>query len=169
MNLFILDENPALAAQYHCDNHMNGSILEIADMMCMVADHMRIYFEGQYHWSVEASMHPCTQWAKASVHNRAWMMELAENLQKQRELAHPGIKLHKSLRTARVARSLIDPDDKGDWTQHTPFVQLVPAEFQARHSAVCSYRLYYEHKLEHGLKMEWKNRTIPEWLNNGND
>jgi hypothetical protein len=33
MNIFILDEDPAVAASYHCDQHLNKMILESAQML----------------------------------------------------------------------------------------------------------------------------------------
>jgi len=34
MNIFILDNNPKLAAQYHCDKHCVKMILESAQLLC---------------------------------------------------------------------------------------------------------------------------------------
>ena len=34
MNIFFLDENPVLAAHYHCDKHVPKMIVEYAQLMC---------------------------------------------------------------------------------------------------------------------------------------
>ena len=33
MNIFILDEDPSVAAQYHCDKHVVKMVLETAQML----------------------------------------------------------------------------------------------------------------------------------------
>ena len=37
MNVFVLDKDPAKAAQYHCDKHVNKMIVEHLQMMSIVA------------------------------------------------------------------------------------------------------------------------------------
>ena len=34
MNIFVLDENPAKAAEYHCNKHVVKMIIESAQMLC---------------------------------------------------------------------------------------------------------------------------------------
>ena len=34
MNIFLLDKDPKIAAQYHCDKHVVKMILESAQMLC---------------------------------------------------------------------------------------------------------------------------------------
>ena len=36
MNIFFLDENPTLSAQYHVDKHVVKMILETAQLLCSV-------------------------------------------------------------------------------------------------------------------------------------
>ena len=36
MNLFILNENPVIAAQEQCDKHINKMVIESAQMLCTV-------------------------------------------------------------------------------------------------------------------------------------
>lgn len=62
MNIFVLDYNPKLAAQYHCDKHVVKMILESTQIVCSVANELGI--ETPYettHYN-----HPCTVWARES-------------------------------------------------------------------------------------------------------
>ena len=75
MNIFVLDLNPKLCAQYHCDKHVVKMILETAQILYSV------------HWMVETELpsnayklahknHPCCVWARTSLDNYNWLCQL---------------------------------------------------------------------------------------------
>ena len=43
MNIFVLDYNPQVAAEYHCDKHVVKMILESAQILCAV--HRKVYLK----------------------------------------------------------------------------------------------------------------------------
>jgi hypothetical protein len=79
MNIFILDKDPVLAAQYHCDNHIRKLSTEMAQMLNMNS----IYLGGtsfkrdyppytHYKFSKKHINHPCTKWLRESLDNSLW-------------------------------------------------------------------------------------------------
>lgn len=81
MNIFILDENPVLAAQYHCDKHIVKMATEYAQILSTA------------HWKMKSQItldpafssalykpthvnHPCVEWAAAHNQNYLWLWDL---------------------------------------------------------------------------------------------
>lgn len=82
MNIFVLHENPRIAAQYHCDKHVVKMILETAQMLGSAVirhgaqpEQMPLTqsgkpYKGGYHY------HPCTVWAGDTRDNFQWLCQL---------------------------------------------------------------------------------------------
>ena len=69
MNIFVLDENPVIAAQSAIDKHIIKMPLESAQLLCSVfepgaAPYKRTHFN-----------HPCAIWARQSGENFDWLVE----------------------------------------------------------------------------------------------
>jgi hypothetical protein len=103
MNIFILDQNPIKAAEYHCDKHVVKMILESAQMLSTV-HHIAFIrsknldipdFKGQKKiteycktnnpfandiYSVSHLHHPCTVWSYESLENYIWHSALSLSL-----------------------------------------------------------------------------------------
>ena len=91
MNIFILDENPEVAASYHCDKHVCKMILEAGQMLCTAhwvawmnrldikkSDFKRVRdlkaglreevpLENQPPWSMTHMNHPCSIWTRTNI------------------------------------------------------------------------------------------------------
>ena len=74
MNIFVLDNNPHVAAMYACDKHVVKMILESAQMLCSV------HPEGTAPYKRSFYNHPCTKWVRASSENYDWLIEHARAL-----------------------------------------------------------------------------------------
>ena len=91
MNIFVLSENPILAANLHCDQHMHKMILESAQMLsmawhqCGMTGNSWVYRKNQS----SHNKHPCTQWAASSLNNMLWLADLATQLEEVRQIAEP--------------------------------------------------------------------------------
>ena len=71
MNIFVVDEDPVVAAQQLCDKHVVKMILESAQMLCTVAlEHG--YEDAPY--KKAHPKHPCTLWAGKSAENWQWLI-----------------------------------------------------------------------------------------------
>lgn len=142
MNIFVLDTNPALAAQAHADIHVNKMILEAAQMLCTA-------YGGPYRPTHKN--HPCTRWVAESEANAYWLVELAYYLNEEAKLRYGKTTDHKSW-------EVIESLDICSSGAITPFAQAMPDEYKDE-DAVLAYRTYYRTK----PKIEWNYTEPPEW------
>ena len=150
MNIFVLDENPAVAATYACDKHVVKMILESAQMLCSVQP------EGTAPYKRSFYNHPCTKWVRASVANYDWLIEHARAL--CTEYTRRYGKVHKSEKVI-------------DWCDAnrpelpdvglTPFAQAMPEDYK-NEDAVEAYRTYYRNDKRRFAT--WKDVDPPTWF-----
>ena len=174
MNRFILDQNPVLAAQYHCDKHVVKMILEEAQMLSTVH---RIIDGEEYvdassgrkikRWRLnddrELSLykathagHPCTQWASQSADNYAWAVKLFRALLD--EYHHRYNKIHKCEMLWKILSHKPNGMKSGPVYK---FPQAMPDDCR-RPDPIDGYRTYYiNHKARFA---KWTNRPIPNWF-----
>ena len=134
MNIFILDENPVKAAEYHCNKHVVKMILESAQMLSTVhwhylwddikkKNHPKIFkrqrdkfkyikahapVHAQPPYKMTHTHHPCTIWSAMSYGNYMWHVELAQALLNEYTKRYK--KTHK---TTPVIQWLTDHPPKG--------------------------------------------------------
>tara|TARA_Y100001973_G_scaffold89143_1_gene135169 strand:+ start:332 stop:862 length:531 start_codon:yes stop_codon:yes gene_type:complete len=164
MNIFVLDEDPVVAAQMHCDKHCVKMVLELFQQLGSAMrrhgatdSHMPLTksgkpLKGGYH------NHPCTRWCGDSRDNFEWAAEHAMALAK--EYTYRYGKKHACEAGIRyMARcSWIIPN-----VGKTPFAQAMPEEFK-NNCAVTAYRDYYIIDKQKNIQCEWnKNRQSPDW------
>jgi hypothetical protein len=173
MNVFFLDENPKLSAQYHVDKHVVKMILETAQLLCGV-HHMTDQVTTKYRPSTDQvttkyppsthqvpyklshKNHPCAVWARQSLSNYLYLCELGLELGK--EYTYRYGKRHKSIDV--INWCIINKPNIPDIGFTTPAMAM-PDEFKVD-SVVESYRNYYM-----GAKKElasWKKREKPLWF-----
>lgn len=81
MNIFILDESPAKAAEYHADKHVVKMIVEHNQMLSTAVILAGGPSEGLY--KIAHKNHPCTVWTRESRENFIWLCDLTVNLFKE--------------------------------------------------------------------------------------
>jgi len=152
MNIFVLDKDPKICAQYHCDKHVVKMILEGVQLLCGV------------HWSIGGSApyklshrnHPCSIWTRECIENYVWLCDLTMELCE--EYTYRYGKKHKSQTILEWCMiNIPNIRSNGDIT---PFALAMPNEYKVN-CPVESYRNYYR-----GAKSgfaTWKNREVPEW------
>lgn len=179
MNVFILDKNPELAAQYHNDVHVRKMIVESGQMLSTSyrvmtgVEQKRPSASGktmQKYWEIEPELdnvlykavhvnHPCTIWTRSSEAAWHWHLELFNYL--CNEYTYRFGKLHKSdvdLREVFNNLTLELPDKP---------LEFVTAMDQYPHcvvpgDVVQSYRNYYaDQKLRFTT---YTKRDWPSWL-----
>lgn len=133
MNIFILDENPQLAARLHCDQHTK-MILESAQMLCTIAHKHGI--DAPY--KPTHQNHPCTLWVARSRGNYQWLIEMCTHLNREWQERYNHTRNHKSFDVIRNLAPLNGIPDMG----LTPFVECMPDRFK-RSTPVESYRNFY--------------------------
>ena len=155
MNIFFLDENPTLSAQYHVDKHVVKMILETAQLLCGV-HHTTDQVTDQVPYKLSHKNHPCAVWARESLSNYLYLCELGLELGK--EYTYRYGKRHKSIEV--IEWCIVNKPNIPDIGFTTPAMAM-PDEFKVD-SVVESYRNYYM-----GAKISlasWKNREKPFWF-----
>ena len=156
MNIFVLDKNPAIAAQYHCDKHVIKLIVEAAQMLSTAIRYFGIDCEGLYK-SIHLN-HPCTQWVIKSRSNAEWLLQLGFDLCDEYYLRYSNIhKTYNVLKEIRDNQLLLCIPDIG----MTPFVQAMPDKYKNDYDVVKAYRNYYMGEKRSFAK--WKIKK-PEWF-----
>ncbi len=153
MNIFVLDNEIELCAQYHCDQHVVKMILESVQMLCTALNkkgHLTPYKSTHV-------KHPCVLWVEQSYSNFMWLTELTRELNKEYRYRFNKDKDHKSMSVLSVIEG-IQFEDVG----LTEFAQAMPEQYKIKGDAVNAYRRFYrEEKLRFA---KWTKRPIPVWL-----
>jgi len=155
MNIFFLDEDPTLSAQYHVDKHVVKMILETAQLLCGV-HHVTSQITDQVPYKLSHKNHPCAIWARTSLSNYLYLCELGLELCK--EYTYRYGKRHKSQEV--IEWCLIYKPNVPD-IEFTEPAMAMPDEYKVG-DVVQSYRNYYM-----GAKSgfaTWKNRQKPFWF-----
>jgi hypothetical protein len=176
MNIFVLDKDPKIAAQYHVNKHIVKMPLETAQLLCGV-HHLSGTNKETIPYRLTHKNHPCSIWARKSLSNYMWLckfgLELCyeythryEKVHKCQAIIewcksyHPDIPVHKCQAIIEWCKSY-HPDipDYG----LTSFAQAMPQELKDD-NPIKAYRNYYMRDKEH--LFAWKNRETPLWIKN---
>ena len=153
MNIFYLDEDPKLCAQYHCDRHCVKMIIEGVQLLSTA--HWMTGGEAPY--KKTHVNHPSNKWVRESLSNYVWLCDMTMELCK--EYTHRYGKRHKTQEHLEWCMvNLPNIEDKG----FTEIPQAMPDECK-RENPIDGYRNYYN--VEKAYMCKWKNREIPEWFN----
>ncbi len=157
MNVFWLDEDPRLAARYHCDQHVNKLLLEAAQVLCTAARANGL--EAEFLYQPTHTSHPVTRWAAESRANWLRLKEHAEALNAEFVDRYEKDEAHASWRV--IER--IDPDEIDfPSSEPTPRPQTMPEEYRRPDDVVGAYRAYYAG--EKAAWAEWAHTEEPPWL-----
>jgi len=179
MNIFILDNDPVIAAQMQCDKHVVKMIVESAQMLSTV--HRMLDGVMERRPSKSGSMiqyfyldddrenilykachfnHPSTIWTRESIDNYIWhykhFIALCD------EYTYRYGKIHATDTKLRKALAVLP--NNIPTCKMTPF-KLAMASFPEciTEDPVESYRNFYETK-QSRFKMDWTKRQVPEWF-----
>lgn len=171
MNIFALHPDPAIAASWHCDQHLHKMILESAQMLST----------AMYDWFPDARPflykpayinHPCTQWVCTSKANALWVCKLMHELNEIRlSLGSAGD--HASMEIANVFHSYITPQEYNELVIPSSSHQFIFCgpdyiQFRPALSIEQKYMQLYIHKFSAWLDtkrpMSYKNRPLPPFL-----
>ena len=163
MNIFVLDEDPLVAAFDHDDVRVVKMVLEAGQMLAtslrahgMTDEDMLaagIVTKAGTPWRATHKHHPCTLWASETRANFAWLSRHATALC--------------AAYTARFDRIHASTVAIYHMTQHkhlipdgplTPFALAMPDDFKSD-DAVASYRAYYLSK----PNVRWAHVPVPDW------
>ena len=164
MNIFILDKNIELNAQYHADKHVRKMILEYAQILSTV-HHICDTPTSNRVYRATHNNHPCVKWASESLPNYRYVWLLLGQL--LAEFDHRFGKEHKTNEVWSPLNPVIahteiehfqnNPDDY----YVKSYIQCVPTPYRCT-SVVEAYRAYYNGEKQH--LFQWTNRPIPYWV-----
>lgn len=182
MNLFYLDEDLDLCAQYHVDKHVTKMQLEAAQLLCtnLWIDHLfgfcprpitkeenaelqRVRKEQKdldmkdrlFPYLPTMQNHPSCVWVRSSLDNYEWTHCYANALGSEQHYRYGTT--HKSL---SIINNLPDPASI-ERCGFTTFGLAMPDELKDYDNPVQSYRNYY--MLDKGTFASWKHREKPPW------
>ncbi len=189
MNIFVLDNDPKVAASMQCNKHVVKMILESGQMLCAahwlawldgknnrpkISDFKRVrdaqtwLFENvpenqQPPWKMSHIRHPCTLWTASSLGNYFWLLDhmrgLLDEYTKRYEKQHKSEIVYSWL----AVNQPIDMMTGNKKLGKTPHPLCVPEEIKnCTDDPVTAYRTYY---VTHKSRLaKWKPRALPpQW------
>lgn len=155
MNIFYLDSNPKLCAQYHCDKHVIKMILEYAQLMStahFVLDGIQVGYKPTH------KNHPSAVWVRQAINHYDWLFDMFEWLCIQYTLRYG--KYHKTSTLINLLRRTPANIPLIGWIEAPP--QCMPDEYKNA-DTVTAYRNYYMGGKKDIAK--WKDSNVPSWFN----
>ena len=152
MNIFYLDKDTKLNAQYHVDKHVVKMILETAQLLCGA----HWLSGGHARYKLTHKNHPCAIWVRQSMENYQYLCFLGKELCK--EYTYRYGKKHK---TEDVIYWCLRNKPKLPYIGFTEPPKAMPDEYKVE-CTVQSYRNYYMG--EKTKLATWKYRQKPEWF-----
>jgi len=157
MNIFYLDSDPKICAQYHCDKHVVKMILETAQMLS-TAHHVLDgddAIDGIYRSTHKN--HPSSVWVRACEGNYKWtwllFMHLLAEYTKRYDNVHATERLLYTLKTTpkNILRDV----------RTTEPPQCMPEQYKVKDASMQAYRNYYIG--EKATIAFWRHSDTPEW------
>ena len=137
MNIFHLDKDPRICAEYHCDKHVVKMILETAQMLSTA--YRKKFGDNDDLYKTAYPKHPMTIWVGDCGDNFFWSVQLLDQLLYQYTVRYK--KVHKTIKISNLLHS----KHKLWHTWKTEFTRpplCMPDEYKSD-DYIQSYRNYY--------------------------
>lgn len=176
MNIFFLDSDPNLAAQYQCSKHVIKMVLETCQLLCTTHHYIGTTNLPEKFYRKTHVNHPCAIWARQHANNYNWLAEHALHLCE--EYSYRYEKVHASQNLAEwllvnepCIRSWFHKSNEvypantfqlGQYCVTEP-PQCMPDEFKVDNDPVQAYRNYYNKNKRYEISCKWTKREPPDW------
>jgi len=152
MNIFLLDENKEINAQYYVDKHVVKMILEYTLLLSCAFYYTNFVPPNIYRLCYPN--HPASKWVRESLQNWIWLKDMTEQLIKEYEYRY-----NKTHKCKSIVQNMPVPnlENKGS----TPFRQIMPDDCK-NDNVYIAYQNYYIKYKSH--LFSWKNRPIPHFI-----
>jgi len=157
MNIFVLDEDPEMAARYHCDKHVPKMLVEYGQILSTAAWKADFHNPDRMYKPVPDHNPDVHDWAAGSWNNYVWLLRLARELYDEYE--HRYGAGHKSY--DRVISKIDISEVRIPEEGITERPLSMPDTYKVDDDPVKSYRKFYAYGK--GWKMSWSNREVPSW------
>jgi hypothetical protein len=169
MNLFVLDRNPEVAAEYNCDVHCNKVLLEIAQMLanCFTEEKLKYAPKTKTGTARKHSYynHPVSKWIRNTKENLRWALSHGFALEKER--LYRGYNPHFSIDFINWVQQNIEDSVVPDGPLEE-FAVAIADNKNCRQilgfnslDSVEKYRLYYKYDKPFA---KWSVRQTPTWF-----
>lgn len=177
MNIFYIDEDPIVAAQWMVDRHVVKMILESAQLLSTahrVLDGEQVMGKTATNRNVKRWIlsdaretvmyqathinHPSAVWCRESVENYNWLVEHFFAL--MTEYTYRYSKTHKC--QGDLSYMLQSPPNNLKKYDMTPMPSCMDDKYIVSDNPVVNYRNYY--RLGKASIHSWKHRNPPEWI-----
>jgi hypothetical protein len=155
MNIFYINEDPIIAAQELCDDHIRKMQIESAQMLCTA--HWEQGKEAPYK---RAHLnHPSTKWTRESIQHYRWLvrhgLEVCSEFTKRYGTYH---------KTQNVLEWCRDNEPNIPDNGFTPPPQAMPEAYK-NEDTIKAYKTYYIEDKIKIKKLHWnKLNNKPEWI-----
>ncbi len=177
MNIFYLDTNPALCAEYHCDKHVVKMIIEYAQLLStahriidgeeikvlsntgkqMVTQYKLSDYRENHLYKCAHINHPSNIWTRGNKDQYRYVVELWNSLNMQYTKRYG--KVHSTFK--KLCQYLNQFPENIKETVYTMPPQCMPDDCKIEGDTIEAYRNFYKaHKREFAT---WKNGT-PTWF-----
>jgi hypothetical protein len=176
MNIFYLDKDPRLAAEYHCDKHVVKMILESAQLLSSAhrfvdgkmfmgksktGRNQKGWVLNDYRETVLYKAgwenHPSAIWARSNIDHYRYLYDLFTFLIIEYKYRYD--KVHKCSELLEpLLNSPFNIDIDSPWKEPP---QAMPEECRVENDSVTAYRNYYVIHKSHFAK--WTKRKVPDW------
>lgn len=170
MNIFVLHQNPRIAATMLCNQHVTKMVLESTQMLCTVLrkqgvedDVLRehgVVTKSGTTYSLTHGSHPCLKWAMSSRNAFDWLLSHALGLATEYALRFG--KRHACVAPILGCALIVERDllpRPLTYGPMLPFAQAMPDEHKISGDAVRAYRSYYHQKCA-----DWSTEErLPRW------
>ena len=153
MNIFVLDSDPRIAAEQHCDKHVVKMLLETVQLLSTAC----VIHGAPAPYKATHRKHPCTIWVAASKANYAWLVELGLALSDEYKK-----RFGKSHLSGRRLLEILDAPRAMPELGLTPFAQAMPEQYKQIGDAVAAYRAYYLGEKARFAKWS-RGAEVPAW------
>lgn len=165
MQIFVLDSNPRLAAQFHCDKHVVKQVCETAQILCTALhvrgetarmERIKNYTNGVWCKPTHVN-HPCVKIVTESQIHFGWVSWLGYYLSREYTARY-----HKAHAYSQLLDDIILTSDN---TQEFPieisWPQAMPEQYRIPGDPIQAYRNYYIGEKSGFAK--WKYSPTPNW------
>lgn len=180
MNIFYLDNDPKLCAEWAVDKHVVKMILEAAQLLStahrVLDGHQTVgvsrtgrkkttweldnVADNKFIYSATHVNHPCAVWCRQTSENYLWLWQYC--FQHCIEYNNRYGKLHKIVETGLLYR-LMTPPRNIKFARFTPPPSCMDAKYLISENVIENYRNYY--KVGKAHLHSWKLREAPPWIN----
>lgn len=157
MNIFYLDPNPILSAQYLCNRHVVKMVLEGCQILSFAHHHVNSLFKDRIYRPTHKN-HPCMLWVVKNAAHYQWLLDHTKAI--SAEYTYRYDKIHKC--TELLNNELSNFPHIHFSSFETP-PQCMP-DFCKCGDTVKAYRNYYNMVKGKTIDCRWKKRGKPFWF-----